>query len=710
MKFIEDILDNKTYLESFYIILILIILTDLSTILNMIYFRQIMGSIFLTFIPGYLIIHILGLDRLEIFKRFILSIGLSISFIMIVGLIINNLLLSIGYDTPLTTISILSSFNILFILMDILELRLNGRHKIFSNNFAMTRSEKGFIIIPIFFIPLSILGIYILNISNNNTLIIIFLIILLLYVVLACILNKKFPIKLYPLVIFLISVSLLSLLSMRSNYIVGSDIHEEYYLFQITLDQLYWKAIGNTALSACLSISILPAIYVSILNIAPQLLYKMLFSLIFSICPLVVYIISKKYVDETYAFLASFFFMSQLNFIWTEYNPRTNVAILFYALSLMICFDSKINNAQKRVLLIIFVISAIVSHYSTAYIFFIVLLFDFIGSKIISKKYSFKNIISFYSLMIFLALIFLWYAQVTKGGFDAGVHFIYTSFISLNEFFLIESRGGGIQAMVGADIAQKQIPHKIQFISTWILFSLIGLGMLDLLWNYKYMSFPGLIKDKMIFLKEKFEVEFFLIAIINTCLLIATVLVPKIAIGYSLDRVFGMATVILSLFFIIGAIKLSDGLHISAYFIILLILIPNFLSITGLTYQAFDNPRSIYLNSKGQQYDTMYIHDQENSCSKWLEYHAKENIKVFGDFFGNARLRSQGMIRSPIYARSLIELGVYNESGYLFLSYFDIKEQKMFDQYSGVHNLNNSLFSNNFKIYENGGSTVWVRK
>lgn len=61
-------------------------------------FRQAIGlPFYLFFIPGYLILRILNLTRLNNLESLLLSIGLSVSTLMFVGLLINLILPFLGY-------------------------------------------------------------------------------------------------------------------------------------------------------------------------------------------------------------------------------------------------------------------------------------------------------------------------------------------------------------------------------------------------------------------------------------------------------------------------------------------------------------------------------------------------------------------------------------------------------------------------------------
>ena len=688
----------------------ILLLADLAILLNMPFLRQILGFLFLTLLPGVLILQILKLNKIDFLEKFILAWGLGISFLLFFGLLINNSVLALGYETPLATIPLLISFNFVFIVLAIMRYKIN-KNPVFSlPNLELSPSERAFLIVPVIFPALSIFGMHVMNTTDNNIILMFLLFLIPTYVAFVCFSNQKFPKRLYPVVIFLISISLLLLMALRSNHVIGSDTHTEYYLFQTTLDNLHWRVfvMGN-ALDACLSISLLPAIYQSILNIPSEFLFKILYPLLYSISPLIIYVLSKKYIKESYAFLASCFFMSQFYFLYTTGNSRTCIAVLFFALAMMILFSDKIDPLQKRILFIVFMASCMVSHYSTTYIFFFILLGTFMGIEILSKKYTVKKVVSLTIALLFFALIFFWYSQITETAFNAGVGFIESTLSNLNRFFIEESRGGDTRALFGEGIMQKGIPHMIEFVLTWLTFAFIGIGIITLIRKYKMMSFSELNFKKPDFLKDKFEVTYFVIALVCSGLLVVMVALPFVSKGYGMDRLYAVAITILSVFFVIGGMMVSGHLKVRAYLIILLILIPYFLCVTGVMYNIFGVPRAIILNSEEEQYDLMYIHDQESYGAKWLKSNTDEKAKIYGDHFGTARLKSQGMIRNSVYAKRLIEEGVAIKRGYIYLRYTGVVDGKLLDWNNEWHNITEyeGKFGDNCKVYANGGSEVW---
>jgi uncharacterized membrane protein len=259
---------------------------------------------------------------------------------------------------------------------------------------------------------------------------------------------------------------------------------------------------------------------------------------------------------------------------------------------------------------------------------------------------------------------------------------------------------------------QKSIPQKVEFIFTWLTLILIGIGILTLIRRYKEMSFPKLIVKKSDFLKNKFEVEYFMIALACCGLLVAAIAIPYLSVGYSLERVYLLAIVILSPFFLIGGIMLSRRLKVKASLTILVVLILYFMSTSGVTYQICSVPRSVVLNSEGEQYNQLYVHDQENYASRWLkDYVADHRGKIYADHNGLYFLMSQGRI-----PQSQINMGgtivpVYQNygkiDGYIYLRYQNVvKGELLADKTYDITNYSR-MFDGKNKIYTSGGSEIF---
>lgn len=696
--------------KAFVIIIITVILVNLTLLLNIPLLRPFIGFIFCSILPGILIIQLLKVDRINNIEKIALVIGLSNSFLMFFGIFFNKLSLYLGHPNPLSLFSLSLSFSVAFLVLATVGYLLNKNDVLSLSVSNLNTLDKTFLSVSLLFPAFSILGIHLMNTSSSSIFVILLLFLMPTYVVFICIFNQRVSNRVYPISIFLISLSILLLIPLRSNHIIGIDSHIEYYFFQTTLNNTYWSIIGQSTLDSSLSISLLPSIYQSMTNINSEILFKMMYPLFYSIAPLIIYSISEKYIGYFHAFLASCFFMFQRSFFMTTMNARTSLAVFFFALIIMVIFSDRINSFAKRCFLIIFMSSIIVSHYSTAYIFIFILFGSFMSMSVLSNVCAVEKIIRGKTIGIFIVFLFMWYSLVTETAFYAGINFIKDTIINLNQFLVVESSGGGVPALLGSNIVEKGLPHKIEFIFTWLAFAFIGIGIITSIMKYSEMSFPGLCAKKSIFLKEKFEIGYLTISLISAGLLLMPIIFPFVSKGYGIQRLFGTSSVILSIFFVIGGLVISKSLKIRPYLLILLILIPYFLSITGVTYQALGHTRSLTLNSEGEQYDLLYTTDQEVYGAKWLGiYAAKNRIIYAADVYGGIRLTSQGLI-----APSIINTDSFIEhrdiEGYIYLRRYNIINGKLMDNYNNVYNMTiyQDTFTKRNEIYNTSSSIIYT--
>lgn len=107
-------------------------------------------------------------------------------------------------------------------------------------------------------------------------------------------------------------------------------------------------------------------------------------------------------------------------------------------------------------------------------------------------------------------------------------------------------------------------------------------------------------------------------------------------------------------------------------------------------------PRAITLNSGGERYDMLYIHDQDAYAAH------------VADGGGSRALRSQGMFR-----RKDVDTMAFSShrkiKGYIYLRYYNVVNGLL---YAGLDNRiemteYSDMFIEKSKIYNNGGSEVW---
>ena len=737
----------------FISIMVFIAITNLSVFLDIPIIRQISSFIFLTFLPGMLIVFIFKLNRLELLVKLVLSMGLSVAFLMLFGLAINWIYFGLGYDTPLSTLSLVPSFSVAFIILGtIAYIRNREAFSVGWSGFRLNTTEKAFLLIPAVFPILSIYGMHFMNTTGNNIILMALLLLIPANVILLGILKRRVTRNVFLITLFLITISVLLLLALRTNHIIGMDSHYEYGIYQTVLANQCWQILTRTALQSCLCITLLPAIYQSFVNIDSEYLFRLIYPLIASIIPLVTYIIARKYVSDYYAFLASFFIVCIPIFMWVTMNTRVIIAILFFALFVMVVFHDGIRGFNQKLLFIIFLTAITVSHYSTSFITLFILILVWIGMRIFSSVFRRKReapilygdsitnknkyipssgAINGILVFLFLVTIILWHDIIMKVPFKAGVEFIVDTYESMSGFFLLETRSGGVEAAFGSDIFQKTIPQQIEFIVAWATIALLVIGLLftTVMMIRKRSTLSNSGNDILATFHKKLSAEYLVLSLVAFIMMVITLVFPHVTTGYSLSRVYLVALVPLSVFLVIGAMLITKYLRIvTADWLIIVVLVVYFLCGTGAMYQIFDSPKRMILNSEGAEYDYLYVHDQEVYSARWLkekytdhlgiaelvywgefpEYIEDKAKQIYTDMVGSRRLENQG-VYSYFQATYPISTEHVVVEGYIYLRYYNVIEGKLLERGFQPHDLTeyDCLFEEKPLIYTNGGSEVW---
>lgn len=633
---------------------------------------------------------------------------------------------SLFSNTPLAISSLLGPFNVVVIVLLVLSyLRNRGADRMPYPNPVISMNDKFALLVAGIFPLLGVFGSYVFNTHNNNVMSIALLLLICFYLISMSVWRKSISDRVYPLSLLLIGISVMILLSLRSDFIIGIDTHREYYFFRKTFQAQHWEMFENNILNACLSVTLLPTVYLEFLNLESESLFKILYPLLFSISPLAVYSISRRYLTNFYSYLAAFFFISQYAYFNTAASARTNIAILFFAIFILVLFNDKIHTFKKNILLVIFAFSCVVSHYTSAYIFLGILIFMWIAVNLIYNfrkanldlscklddrdsnplKYA-GNPISIKVIASCSVIAFIWYSYVTYAPLEVGTHAFYSILTGFDEFFNVSSRGGAT-SLFGAKFT-KGIPYVIEGISSWAAIAFIGVGIISIL--IKRYPLPISHKSESPFLKSKLDFSFFILSCVCSAILMVSVVVPLCLKVYDMGRLFFMMTPVLSIFFVLGGIRIAKLFQMKrAVFIILLVLIPYFAVTSGLHYQLFNQPSTVQLSSTGADYHLRYVHAGESRASSWLSNQMVEGTIIYCDSGSASRLISQGGI-PPASIRHIITFFEQDGTvGHVFLRYYNVIEKLGVDSTAVAFPLNVYLdrLEVENKLYDNGYSEIW---
>jgi uncharacterized membrane protein len=263
--------DSKS---SGYAMLFIQLIACVAIFFNIPVVRQVTGFIYFTIIPGFVITKLLKLELGKL-ETILFSVGLSIAFLMLTGLFINECGPFFGLSQPLSLIPLMISLNSLVFMGEILVYLRKG-----NLNFSCGNLDKKFLFtLPLFCLPiLSVIGAMFVGVNGNNLILLCMMVAISLLFVVGVIFEKRLAPLFYPTTIFMIAVALLYHSSLISSYITlfGSDVGGEYFTFKITENIARWSStnpyLGGSwksfgRLNSMLSITVLPTIYSNLLNI-----------------------------------------------------------------------------------------------------------------------------------------------------------------------------------------------------------------------------------------------------------------------------------------------------------------------------------------------------------------------------------------------------------------------------------------------------------
>ncbi len=691
---------NNFGIKKWLITLILILfMADIIIILDIPFLREFVAFIIFITIPGIMIIHVLKLNKIEFIKKIVLMVGLSVAFLIFMGLLLNSIYPGILKPLSLAPVLILSNVILIilaviaylrnkndFNLNDFLNLEINSDGKLVSA-----------LIFPALFPFMAIFGTYFMNLTQNNVILLAMLFLIPVYIIAITVLKDRIHSATYPFALWTISLSLLLMNGLTSFHLMGRDVHYEYYSFQLALQSFHWDI--NTYLNpynACLSITILPTILQSLSNLNGEYIFKIL-SLIGSFIPLVVYTVSKKYLEDKYAFFAGLLFSFQLFFVYLLGAVRQEIAILFFFLAIMVLFATDMSKTTKKILFVIFMSSVIVSHYTTAYVSFAlvlpILLMPFVKGLFLDKKLKFTN---FDVIILLFLFILVWYILFAKVQASAGTHVIQSTIAGTSG-----DRGDYVLGVLG--IVLKSVPNTISVIVHDLIFATIGIGLLTILLNYRKFV-------------KKIDQEYIVAIFVSIILLVMFLVLPYISVAYDAVRLFFQLLIFLAPVFIIGAMKIAKIIKRPKWdiLIVLVLLLSLFSCATYLQYHFYGEPYSPDYDANGLVRNEAYIYNQEVIGATWLKDNYMDNYTTYSEGRGLiVFLTAYGSQSATMNLNnSIFSWNKTVNGGYIYLGYLNVNKSEVLPVYTNLNIQNMSSYSNLFlrksKIYDNGGSQVWL--
>ena len=683
--------------------------------------RQLIGFIYLTFVPGILILRILRLHKLGNIETLLYTVGLSITALMFIGFLMNMIYPFFGISRPISTTSLIITISMVVLSLCYISYKRDGD---FSDpNFIEIEEILSPPLLFLCLIPfLSIFGTYMVNFHQDNA-ILMFLITILALIVVLIAFDKFIPKKLYPLAVFIITISLLYHTSLISMYLCGYDIHSEFYLCNLVKMNTIWDPTIPETYNAMLSIVMVAPIFSNMCNMSLTWVFKIVYPLVFALAPLGLYRVFQKQTNDKIAFLSCFFLISQSVF-YTEMLAlaRQQISELFLVLLILLMIDKNMDHMKRAGLFIIFAFSLAVSHYGLSYIFMFSLIavcsMFFLNAWHKNQDNVTESIITPRFVVLYIVFTIAWYMYISdSSAFRAIVSIGDHITSSIFTEFLNPEAAEGINLIMGKTVSPlHEVTKYLHLLSQFF----IAIGIYRLLAKHKEM---------------KFEKDYAAFSYVNFVICFAGIAVPFFASSLNTTRLYHITLIFLAPFCVVGGaeffrmvnhiVKKSWMVQIvesplkvlSVFFAIFLVFN------SGWVYEVVkDHPRSISLSQvwikecgstkiKASFYTTL-TPEQEVFSAKWLykeRTHEEKVYATYNDMRVHA-LTSYGMIprsETPILTNATETI---EENRYVYLQHLNVIEGIGTDwDQKTIYNMDEIfyLLDGKGKIYSNGASEVY---
>ena len=692
------------------------IITAVSVILNIPVARQVIGFLYLTLVPGMIILKLLKIHDFDLAETALLSVGLSVAFLMFIGLLINELYPLIGISKPLSLGPLIITINFVLLLFCFI---VYFREK--ASNISIKSLNISPVIVLLLFLPLAgFFGILQVNNSKGNFLLLV-TILMVCGLVSLCVISKKLvPSKFYPLVLFVIMIALLSFVnsSLLTNYIVGGDIHDEFFVFRLTENKSQWYASARVIdipqfdieilkANAMISVTILPTIYSQILRLDGTWIFKIIYPLFALFGVLALYQLYCTKTEKETAFLASFFFVSVcIGVGWG--SDKQLVAQLFYVLLLYVLFKRELSPSKRKILFIVFSAALVISHYAMAYLFLFVIACTW-ASLLFMRKSNGKIMTSL--VAIFFTMTFLWNIYISRSApfvdlIRASESVSRSFFI---DFFNPQSRGTFVMrglAMSHETISLWRHISRVLFLATEF-FILVGV----------VKCAYALIAKK---LKMSFDLEYNILIFVNFAIILFNIVLPGLTGTFLMQRFYQTALLILAPLCILGGKTILEYIpklktKNLGMILALAVLIPLFVFQTEFVYALTgDYMSNMTLGMDRMDEVELYTwitNEQEVLGAQWLP--KKVNITQVALYADGQSLRhtltSYGLInRERMLVLSNTTRTLDNNS-FIYLRRINIVHGIMQELNLGQWNTSDisSLINSQNKIYSNGDCDIY---
>jgi len=605
------------------------------------------------------------------------SVAVVILLLLLGGLFANTFLPLVGLGRPLDTVPVVVMADVLDVGLYLLRRRFPAPVRWRVQIASAGRRETRLIVASALCVPLVVLGANRLNNGAGDQLTLAGLACMLLTFALLLRWQRWVREGAISIVIYLISLSALLMTSLRGWSVTGHDIQGEYQVFQLTSAHGRWdiSSLPHSTYNACLSITILPTEISRVLHVYDPDIFKLCFQLLFALCPVLVYAISRRHWSKLISIVAVIYFVGFPTFFTDmPYENRQEIGFLFVSAGILAITNYWWTTRQRRAGLVVAALGIELSHYSTMYIFLGILIVGWAATRLAARlPWSRRRggpasdraprgvvgyTVNIGSVMAVAAILLAWGGLATRtagtalsaiestfsssGGRSADVLYgVLHGSVPPPQVLLKQYRQQTLKQNAASGSFFVPASVAAQYPTPYVTLPSLPLTKVGRLLNdhgipvstVNTVVRQGAAKDEQLFIvvgfvailatagfRRKLGAEFIALSIGSIVMLGLITLLPELSVEYGVLRAFQEALIMISPMLVVGSLTVFSPLgevwKVRAATVLCLFF---FFSTTGLMPQLLGGyPPQLNLNNSGQYYNSYYVHPQELAAVSWL--------------------------------------------------------------------------------------------
>lgn len=457
--------------------------------------------------------------------------------------------------------------------------------------------------------------------------------------------------RLYPFILYGIAAGMVLMTTLAGPHLVGSDVHLDYYYTRLYLGDNVWPPLRGTSQETAIGNTILAPLLIKLFHMPSEWIFKLVFPLLFSTTPVILYYVYRQWLNEKDSFLSSIVFIIVPTFFMEIPGiPREMIAEVLLAATLFIIIASNMKLRYRIPSSILCGVLTTMTHYTIG-IFLIILLFVGLVAKLCLKV---KLRIPTWSLAFILLIIsifsIIYIGTAANGAVLYKISVIYNGFapqglmlnierppenpnapspckptfipfqtqstsgLNTSERFDLDRNEDLMDVALGFDFFRVPLSGKIFRILQWLL----GIGVL-----------VGMIRWRQ-------NKQFWVFAAGALLLLALCVLIPGFSASLNASRFYHLSLFILAPITVVGGLFLLQNRQL----FVLCLIIPYFLFSSGFIFEITKQTDISYINIpyniglSDRRIDLgATITDNDLAVVKWMA-DSQIPFPVYSDIFG----------------------------------------------------------------------------